>query len=141
MSENQTPINENNEQKKIFLLDAFALIYRSYFAFIKNPRINSNGLNTSASFGFTNTLIELLKKEKPSHIAVVFDPPEPTFRHKIFPFFSRSGPVEAISLEIRCLVAIHRNCDYTVLLAPTTSVWGNFLNRYTSSFWNLLFWL
>ncbi|WP_043024120.1 DNA polymerase I [Fluviicola taffensis] len=61
--------------KKLFLLDAFALIYRAYFAFAKNPRVNSKGQNTSAAFGFTNVLIDILNKEKPTHIAVVFDPP------------------------------------------------------------------
>jgi DNA polymerase I len=67
--------------KKLFLLDAYALIYRSYFAFIKSPRINSKGLNTSAVFGFTNTLLEILYQEKPTHIAVVFDTAAPTERH------------------------------------------------------------
>ena len=62
-------------EKKLFLLDAYALIYRAYFAFSKNPRINSLGENTSAAFGFTNVLIDIIKNEKPSHIAVVFDPP------------------------------------------------------------------
>jgi DNA polymerase-1 len=61
--------------KKLFLLDAYALIYRAYFAFAKNPRVNSKGENTSAAFGFTNVLIDVLKTEQPSHIAVVFDPP------------------------------------------------------------------
>lgn len=61
--------------KKLFLIDAFALIFRAYFAFVKNPRINSKGQNTSAAFGFANSLIEILRNEKPSHIAVVFDPP------------------------------------------------------------------
>ena len=61
--------------KKLFLIDAFALIFRAYFAFAKNPRINSKGQNTSAAFGFTTSLIEILKNEKPTHIAVVFDPP------------------------------------------------------------------
>lgn len=61
--------------KKLFLLDAFALIYRAYFAFSKNPRINSKGENTSAAFGFTNALIDVIKKEKPTHLAVVFDAP------------------------------------------------------------------
>ncbi len=70
--------------KKLFLLDAYALIYRAYFAFANNPRINSNGLNTSAVFGFTNTLLEVLKKEKPTHIAVVFDTASPTQRHVEF---------------------------------------------------------
>lgn len=70
--------------KKLFLLDAFALIYRAYFAFSNNPRISSKGLNTSAVFGFTNTLLEILRKEKPTHIAVVFDTEEPTSRHTEF---------------------------------------------------------
>ncbi|MEN8139036.1 MAG: DNA polymerase I [Bacteroidota bacterium] len=72
-------MTDNNN--RLFLLDAFALIYRGYFAFAKNPRINSKGLDTSAILGFTNTLIEVLRKEKPSHIAVVFDTSKPTFRH------------------------------------------------------------
>jgi len=67
--------------KKLFLLDAYALIYRAFFAFSSNPRINSQGLNTSAIFGFTNTLLEVLNKEKPTHIAVVFDLSGPTHRH------------------------------------------------------------
>lgn len=70
--------------KKLFLLDAFALIYRAYFAFSNNHRVNSKGLNTSAILGFTNTLLEVLKKEKPTHIAVVFDTSEPTVRHVEF---------------------------------------------------------
>lgn len=69
---------------KLFLLDAYALIYRSYYAFIKSPRINSKGQNTSAIFGFVNTLEELLRKEDPSHVAVVFDPPGGTFRHEAY---------------------------------------------------------
>ena len=64
-----------DKDKKLFLLDAFALIYRAYFAFSKNPRVNSKGENTSAAFGFTTALLDILKKEKPSHIAVVFDAP------------------------------------------------------------------
>lgn len=67
--------------KKLFLLDAFALIYRSYFAFANSPRINSQGLNTSAIFGFTNTVLELIRKEQPTHIVVVFDTSAPTHRH------------------------------------------------------------
>ncbi|TAL64238.1 MAG: DNA polymerase I [Bacteroidetes bacterium] len=76
MSENQT--------KKLFLLDAYALIFRAYYAFIKNPRITSKGLNTSAIFGFLLALEEVLQKQKPTHIAVVFDTPTPTFRHEMF---------------------------------------------------------
>ncbi len=69
-----------SHNKKLFLLDAFALIYRAYFAFGNNQRYNSKGLNTSAALGFTNTLLEVLEKEKPSHIAVVFDAPAATNR-------------------------------------------------------------
>src|SRR5258705_13837764 len=72
------------ETKKLFLLDAMALIYRAYFAFSNNHRINSKGLNTSAIFGFTTTLLEVLKKQNPSHIAVVFDTAAPTARHEEF---------------------------------------------------------
>ena len=71
--------------QKLFLLDAYALIYRSYYAFIKNPRINSKGMNTSAIIGFCNTLNEVLQKEQPSHIGVAFDPHGPTFRSEAFP--------------------------------------------------------
>jgi DNA polymerase-1 len=70
--------------KKLFLLDAMALIFRAHFAFSKNPRINSKGLNTGVVLGFTNSLIEIINKEKPTHIGVAFDLPGPTFRHKMF---------------------------------------------------------
>jgi DNA polymerase-1 len=88
--------------KKIFLLDAMALIYRSHFAFSKSPRINSKGLNTSAVFGFTNTLLELLNKEKPTHLAVVFDTPAPTFRHIDYPLYKaqRDAQPEDITIAI-----------------------------------------
>ena len=69
---------------KLFLIDAYALIYRSYYAFIKNPRINSKGMNTSAIFGFINILEDVIKRENPTHIAVAFDPKGPTFRHEAF---------------------------------------------------------
>jgi DNA polymerase I len=79
------PKSQNmSSEKKLFLLDAYALIYRSFYAFIKNPRYNSKGLNTSAIFGFVNTLDAVIRTENPSHIAVVFDPPTPTFRHDIY---------------------------------------------------------
>ena len=73
------------QKKKLFLLDGFALIYRAYFAFIKTPRINSQGLNTSAPFGFTNTLYDVLKKEKPDNIVLVLDPPGGSFRNELYP--------------------------------------------------------
>ena len=68
--------------EKLFLLDAYALIYRAYYAFIKNPRINSKGFNTSAILGFINTLEDVLKKENPTHIGIAFDPKGPTFSTK-----------------------------------------------------------
>lgn len=70
--------------KRLFLLDAYALIYRAYYAFLKFPRVNSKGFNTSAIFGFVNTLEDLLKREHPTHLAVVFDPAGPTFRHEAY---------------------------------------------------------
>ena len=70
--------------KKLFLLDAYALIYRAHFAFIKNPRINSKGLNTSAILGFCNSLLEVINNHNPSHIAVVFDPPGGSDREGVF---------------------------------------------------------
>ena len=73
--------------EKLFLLDAYALIYRSYYAFIKNPRINSKGLNTSAIIGFVNTLQEVIEKEQPKYLGVAFDPHGPTFRSEAFPAY------------------------------------------------------
>ncbi|MGM0620056.1 MAG: DNA polymerase I [Bacteroidota bacterium] len=73
-----------NDPKKLFLLDAYALIYRSYYAFIRNPRFNSKGVNTSAMLGFTNTLTQLLEAEDPHYIGVVFDVSAPTFRHEMY---------------------------------------------------------
>ena len=70
--------------EKLFLLDAYALIYRAYYGFIKNPRINSKGENTSAILGFVNTLEEVLTKENPDYIGVAFDPSGPTFRHEFY---------------------------------------------------------
>jgi len=74
----------NKPAKKLFLLDAMALIYRAHFAFSKAPRINSKGMNTGASFGFLNALLEVLQKEKPTHIGVGFESASPTFRHELF---------------------------------------------------------
>lgn len=88
--------------KTLFLLDAFALIYRAHFALSKNPRFTSNGLNTSAIMGFTNTLLEVLKKENPSHLAVVFDTAAPTERHTSFENYKahRESMPEDISAAI-----------------------------------------
>jgi DNA polymerase I len=88
--------------KKLFLLDAMALIYRAHFAFSKNPRINSKGLNTGVMLGFTNTLLEVLEKEKPTHIAVAFDTHAPTFRHVRFEAYkaNRQEQPEDIAVAI-----------------------------------------
>ncbi|HMV07693.1 MAG TPA: DNA polymerase I [Cyclobacteriaceae bacterium] len=72
------------ETKRLFLLDAYALVYRAHFAFTKTPRINSKGINTSVPFGFTNTLLEVLTKQKPTHIGVAFDTAAKTFRDQIY---------------------------------------------------------
>ena len=87
---------------KLFLLDAYALIYRAYYALIKSPRVNSKGLNTSAIMGFVNTLEEVLTKENPTHIGVAFDPVGPTFRHEAYPEYKaqREETPEAIRLSV-----------------------------------------
>lgn len=87
---------------KLFLLDAYALIYRAYYALIKSPRVNSKGLNTSAIMGFVNTLEEVLTKENPTHIGVAFDPAGPTFRHEAYPEYKaqREETPEAIRLSV-----------------------------------------
>ena len=89
---------------KLFLLDAYALIYRAYYAFIKNPRINSKGLNTSAIMGFCNTLHEVIDKEKPVYLGVAFDPHGPTFRSDAFPAYKAQR--EATPEDIKQAVPI-----------------------------------
>lgn len=91
------------EEKKLFLLDAYALIYRAYYALIRSPRMTSGGFNASAVFGFCNTLDELLRKENPSHIAVCFDPPHGvTFRHEMYADYKakREAQPEDITLSV-----------------------------------------
>ena len=89
----------NTADKRLFLLDAYALIYRSYFAFIKNPRFNSKGLNTSAMLGFVNILEQLLREQNPTHIAVVFDLNVPTFRHQMFEAYKANRQVMPEDLQ------------------------------------------
>jgi DNA polymerase-1 len=102
---------------KLFLLDAYALIYRSYYAFIKFPRINSKGMNTSAIFGFVNTLEDLLKKENPTHIAVAFDPPGPTFRHEAYTQYKaqREETPEVIRTSVPIIKDIIRAYNIPIL--------------------------
>ena len=88
--------------QKLYLLDAYALIYRAYYAFIKNPRINSKGENTSAILGFVNTLEEVIQKEHPTHLGVAFDPHGPTFRHEAYPEYKaqREETPEAVRFAV-----------------------------------------
>jgi DNA polymerase-1 len=106
--------------KKLFLLDAFALIYRSYFAFSSSPRINSKGFNTSAIFGFTNTLLEILNKEKPTHIAVVFDTDAPTQRHEEFEAYkaNREEMPEDLRLSIPLIIDLIHAFNIEVIGIP-----------------------
>ena len=99
-----------NSTDKHFLLDAYALIYRAYYALIKNPRINSKGQNTSAILGFVNTLEEVLRKEKPTHIGVAFDPAGPTFRHEAYEQYKaqREETPEAIRFSVPIIKDIIR---------------------------------
>ena len=73
------------DRKRLYLIDGTALVYRAFFAFIRNPLTNSKGENTSAPFGFTSALLKILKEEKPDYVAAVFDSAKPTFRHEKFP--------------------------------------------------------
>lgn len=106
--------------KKLFLLDAFALIYRAYYAFIKNPRINSKGQNTSAAFGFTNALLDVIKKEKPTHLAVVFDSPGLTKRAEEFETYKahREAMPEDISSMIEPIKEVVRAFNIPILISP-----------------------
>lgn len=106
-----------NEDKKLFLLDAYALIYRAYFGMSKMPRINSKGFNTSAVFGFVNTLEYVLNKEKPTHIGVAFDPSGPTFRHEAYPEYKaqREETPETIRESVPIIKDIIRAYNIPIL--------------------------
>ena len=105
---------------KLFLLDAYALIYRAYYALIKSPRINSKGFNTSAILGFVNTLEDVLKKEAPTHIGVAFDPSGPTFRHEAYKEYKaqREETPEAIKLSVPIIKDIIRAYRIPILEVP-----------------------
>ncbi len=106
--------------KKLFLVDAYAIIYRAYYAFIKAPRINSKGLNTSAIYGFVNTLDDILKREKPTHIAVAFDPSGPTFRHEAYELYKaqREATPEDIKLAVPYIKRIIQAYNIPILEVP-----------------------
>lgn len=105
---------------KLFLIDAYALIYRSYYAFIKNPRINSKGVNTSAIFGFINSLEDVLKRENPTHIAVAFDPKGPTFRHEAYEQYKaqREETPEVIRQSVPVIKEIIEAYNIPILEVP-----------------------
>ena len=107
-------------EKRLFLLDAYALIFRAYYALIKMPRITQSGFNTSAIFGFVNTLEELLRKEKPSHIAICFDPPGPTFRDEAYEEYKgeREATPEDIKLSVPYIKAIAEAYNIPVIEVP-----------------------
>lgn len=109
----------NTEDKRLFLLDAYALIFRGYYAFIKNPRINSKGLNTSAILGFTNSLLDVLKREKPTHLAVVFDVGQATVRTVDYDQYkaNRDETPEAIKIAVPYIQEIIRAMCIPVLFA------------------------
>ena len=106
--------------EKLFLLDAYALIYRAYYALIKSPRINSKGFNTSAILGFVNTLEDVLKKENPTHIGIAFDPTGPTFRHEAYPKYKaqREETPEVIRLSVPIIKDIIRAYRIPILEVP-----------------------
>ncbi|TAF65368.1 MAG: DNA polymerase I [Cytophagales bacterium] len=106
--------------KKLFLLDAFALIYRAHFAFSKNPRINSKGLNTGAILGFANTIFDVLEKQKPTHIGIAFDTPEPTFRHETYEAYKaqREAQPEDITLSIPYIFRLLEALKIPILKKP-----------------------
>lgn len=106
--------------KKLFLIDAYAIIYRAYYAFIRAPRVNSKGLNTSAIYGFVNTLEDVLKREKPTHIAVAFDPAGPTFRHEAYEQYKaqREATPEDIKLAVPYIKKIIQAYNIPILEVP-----------------------
>jgi len=110
----------NEKPKKLFLLDGMALIYRSYFALIRNPMYTSRGINTSAVFGLLNTVQEILKKEQPTHIGAAFDTPEPTHRHKEFPQYKaqRQAMPEELSAQIPYVFRLLEGFKIPVIRVP-----------------------
>ena len=115
MNEEQTKVAQ-----RLFLIDAYALIYRSYYAFIKNPRINSRGENTSAILGFVNTLEDVLRRENPTHIAVGFDPHGPTFRHEAYEQYKaqREETPEAIRFAVPIIKEIIKAYRMPIIEVP-----------------------
>ncbi len=110
----------DHSEKKLLLIDAYALIFRAYYAFINNPRINSKGVNTSAVFGFTNALEEILRKEKPTHVAVVFDHKDGSFRKRLYPEYKaqRKPTPEDIIKSVPYIKEIIKGFNIPILEVP-----------------------
>lgn len=106
--------------KRLFLIDGHALIFRSYYAFLRRPMFNSKGVDTSILFGFTKTLIDLIIKERPTHLAVAFDPPAKTFRHELYPEYkaNRSETPELIKKALEPLSEILEAISIPVIMKP-----------------------
>ncbi|HRR48459.1 MAG TPA: DNA polymerase I [Bacteroidales bacterium] len=106
--------------KKLYLIDGHALIFRSYYAFIRRPMINSKGVDTSILYGFTKTLLDLIIKEKPTHIAVAFDPPAKTFRHELYPEYkaNRGETPEQVRGALEPLISILNAISIPVIMKP-----------------------
>lgn len=110
----------DKKKQRLFLLDGMALVYRAHFALMRNPIFTSAGMNTSALYGFINTLLDLIKKQKPTHMAVAFDTPEPTMRHKVYPEYkaNRDEMPEDLSLQIPHLKRIVEAFNIPVIECP-----------------------
>ena len=106
--------------KKIFLIDGHAQIFRMYYAFLRRPMVNSKGVDTSILFGFTKMVLDLIKKEQPTHLAVAFDPPVKTFRHEAFEAYkaNRSETPELVKQALEPLQEILKALNIPVLMVP-----------------------
>jgi DNA polymerase-1 len=115
-----TTNNWFENMKKLYLIDGHALIFRSYYAFIRRPLINSKGVDTSILYGFTKTLLDLIIKEKPTHIAVAFDPPAKTFRHELYPEYkaNRGETPEQVRGALEPLISILNAISIPVIMKP-----------------------
>ena len=122
---------------KLFLIDGHALVFKMYYAFLRRPMINSKGEDTSILFGFTKYLLELIAREQPSHLAVMFDPPGGTFRHELYPEYkaTRSATPELVKAALEPLCEIVRALDIPVLMKPgfeADDVIGTLARRFSS---------
>jgi len=115
-----TTNNRFDNMKKLYLIDGHALIFRSYYAFIRRPMINSKGVDTSILYGFTKTLLDLIIKEKPTHLAVAFDPPTKTFRHELYPEYkaNRGETPEQVRGALEPLISILNAISIPVIMKP-----------------------